>query len=402
MQTTLWTRRRWRAPSWILLLGATALLGASPGCEWTDEGQLAMTWRFNGHADERGNSPCLALGADRVVISLDGPQQAAEVVACDNVDPDYPLLWLDFVADLPVKAYGRLLRDLPAGDYAVRVFFIDAQGAELTDPAPQSHTVTVERDQVTRLDLDFPVSTGSLVARWRIGGQTPSPEICAVADASSLHVTVSPDGGGSPVAEATAPCDLAGATLVLPGLPPGDYALAGELRDATGAALTAPVVQTGLTVAEADATRATLAFAWSDFTTDLRGVLRLDLQVDGGACEAVSGLAHPPLAVRLGLRDAGDQPVSGAVAYANPQGASDCTGLSPAITADGTTLAACPATELILCDLPAGQYQVSAAAVDASDLVCYAAEQTVQVAPLPPEAAELLDLTTTDATACWP
>lgn len=386
----------------VALVALGAGVGAGAGCERVDEGQLVVTWRFNGHAKELGNSPCRGVGADRIVIQLDGPEQASDVVACDNVDPSYPLLWLSYVADLPVQAYGRRLRDVPSGRYDVRVFFIDAEGAELAEPPAATTSITVERAHTARIDLDFPVTTGSVGVRWRIGGDLPAEELCASVDASDVHVSVEPGGGGATVAEATVPCAQRDGVL-LPGLAPGDYEVTGQLLDASGAPVTGVIRETGVSVAQADTDSATLHFAWEDFTNDLRGSLRLSLLVDGGSCsDAVAALAHPPLAVRLGLLDAGSQPVVGAVAFANPAGQLDCAGLTPALTADGTSLGACPDAELILCELPAGDYTVSVGALDASDLVCYSAEEALTVAPGSAEAPVDLDLATTDATACWP
>jgi hypothetical protein len=385
----------------VATAGLLAAAGLLTACEVADVGQLAVTWRFNGHADEQGNQPCAALGADRVVIELDGPQRAAEVVACDNVDPDYPLLWLGFVGDLPVNAYGRLLRGVPPGRYEVRVLFIDEAGQELPAPAPWTGRVRVERDEVSRIDVDFAVTTGSLKARWRIGGEAPAAEICDAADASQIHLAVTPSGGGAPVAEATVGCaSLSGALLI--GLDPGDYDLSGQLLDAEGSPLTQEVASAGHTVAEADSTSVTLEFPWEGFLSPPPGNLRFQVTYDDAdtVCSAVPALAQGPLRTRMGLARGG-QPVAGVVAYANPAGQPDCAGLGAAQSLDGTTLAPCADDELIACDLPAGRYALSVSALDASDLVCYGATVDLEVTPLLPEAPAAVVLSSGDATACW-
>ena len=116
-------------------LSTLLLVTALSGCEHAPVGRLAVTWQFNGHAEEQGNNPCAGIGADRIVIELDGPKLLNEVVVCDNVSPDYPFGWLNFVTDLPVNAYGRLMRDIPKGTYQVRIFFIPPNGRTATEPS---------------------------------------------------------------------------------------------------------------------------------------------------------------------------------------------------------------------------------------------------------------------------
>jgi len=394
-------RARRLAIALVAAAGLVATAGLLTACEVADVGQLAVTWQFNGHADEQGNQPCAALGADRVVIELDGPQRAAEVVACDNVDPDYPLLWLGFVGDLPVEAYGRLLRDVPPGRYDVRILFIDKAGQELLAPEPWTGQVRVQREEVSRIDVDFAVTTGSLKARWRIGGEAPATAICDAADASQIHLAVTESGGGDPVVESTVGCASTSGALLI-GLAPGDYDLSGQLLDAEGGPLTEEVVSAGHTVVEADSASVTLDFPWERFLSPPPGNLRFQVTYDDPdtVCSEVPALAQGPLRTRMGLARGG-QPVAGVVAYANPAGQPGCAGLSAAQSLDGTTLAPCADDELIACDLPAGSYALSVSALDASDLVCYGATVDLEVTPLAPEEPEAVVLPSSDATACW-
>lgn len=248
-----------------LLPFLVVLLPALPACEFADVGTVAVTWRFNGHAAEQGNSPCASIGADRIVVELDGPDQFAEVVACDNDDPSYPLLWLGFAADLPIDAFGRQMRDVPPGRYDVRVFFIDEAGAELAAPDPWTGAITVKRDEVSRLDLDFDVTTGSISARWRVGGRTPTVDACTGADASQIHLVVS-EPGGAMVTEATVACARTSG-FILPGLTPGSYDLSGQLLDAGGSPITDMVRNADHAVDVADTTGVVLDFPWSSFTS---------------------------------------------------------------------------------------------------------------------------------------
>lgn len=117
-------------------------------------------------------------------------------------------------------------------------------------------------------------------------------------------------------------------------------------------------------------------------------------------CSAVTGLAQGPLRTRMSLSEDG-QPVTNSNAFTNPTGQTDCTGLTLAQPVDGATLAPCTDDELIVCDLPAGDYQLTISALDASDLVCYGATVDLEVTPVPPEEPEPVVVATSDATACW-
>jgi hypothetical protein len=146
-----------------------------------------------------------------------------------------------------------------------------------------------------------------------------------------------------------------------------------------------------------------LEFPWERFHTPPPGNLRF--QVTYGdrqtVCSEVTGLAHPaPLRTRMSLERDG-QPVSDAVAYANPDGQPGCAGLTVVQSLDGTTMTPCADEELIACDLPAGTYALSVSALDASDLVCYSAAVDLEVSPLPSEEPEPVVLSSGDATACW-
>ncbi len=379
----------------FLVLGS--LLAA---CEVADVGYVVVTWRFNGHAMEGDNNPCAAIGADRIVIRLDGPGTWNEVVACDNDDPNYPLLWLGFAADLPVDAYGRLLRDVKKGHYDVRVFFIDAEGQELDEPTPWTGSLTVDRDETTRVDLDFDVESGSITARWRVGGAIPNQDGCDAADASSIHLVVS-EPGGTTVTEATVGCANTSG-WILAGLDPGDYDLSGQLLDAQGSPITEMVSSTGNTVVVADTTSVVLEFPWDLFFDPPQGNLRFQVTYDDEdtVCSEVTGLAQGPLRTRMQLA-AGGTPVTGAVAYPNPDGQTDCAGLTGALTLDGAQLSPCADDALIVCDLPAGTYQLSVSALDASDLICYAATVDLDVDPAPPEEPQPAVVASSDATQCW-
>lgn len=371
-------------------------------CEVSDSGQLAVTWRLNGHAAETGANPCGAIGADRVVIELDGPVQFFEVVACDNVDPGYPLLWLNFAADLPVEAYGRLLRSVPKGRYDVRVFFIDAAGNPTADPPALEDTVTIRREEISRLDFDFAVTTGAIGTRWRVAGRSPSAEVCETVGASSIRLQAHAAGGGALAGETLSPCAVpTGAGIA--GLEPGDYDLSGQLLDAEGGPITEVVTESGLAVDALGVTAASLDFPWAGFTPPLSGSLGFVVAYDEEdlLCSEVTGLAHGPLRTRLGLVDAEGQAVTGAVAYLNPDSATTCAGLTAAQAVDGVAFAPCSDEALLVCDLQAGDYLLSVAAEDASDLVCFDATVEVEVTPLPLEEPIAVVLTSYDASACW-
>lgn len=378
------------------------LVSTFAACEVADSGQLAVTWRFNGHAAETGANPCGAVGASRVVIELDGPEQFFDVVACDNVDPGYPLLWLNFAADLPVMAYGRLLRSVPAGKYDVRVFFIDAAGNQTTDPPSLGQRITIRREEISRIDLDFTVTTGAINTRWRVAGRTPSAEVCEAVDASSIQLQAHVAGGGALAGELTSPCAVtSGAALA--GLDPGDYDVTGQLLDAEGNPITGTLTHGGLTVTALGLTAAILDFPWESFTPSLAGNLGFTVTYDDDetSCSEVTGLAHGPLQTRLALADGLGQPVTGEVAYSNPDGLTACAGLFAAQPLDGLSLAPCRNEALLVCDLQAGDYLLSVAALDASDMVCFDATVEVEVTPLPLEEPVAVVLTSLDASACW-
>jgi hypothetical protein len=365
------------------------------GCEVTTDGDLAVTWRFNGHADEEGNDACRALSAHRIVIELDGPESVSDVVACNAFSSEYPLGFLK--PGSTTWAFGHLTKDLRHGGYDVRVFFIDRDGQELTDPAPWQGTVEIARGRVTRVDLDFAVTTGRLAVGWEIASNSAA---CAQVDASHIALTVT-EAGGAPVDTAQLPCD--GEDYSLAGLAPGDYRVAGQLLDSGGAALTNEVQSSVLTVPVADVRSATLNFAWSDFTVPITGNARFELLVVNAItqCSEVADLAHGPLATRMLLTDDQGTPVPGAEAFPNPDAQEDCTGLTSPITLDGTTLGACHDVEQIICGLQVGDYALAVAAHDASDLLCYSADLALTVG-LEVGAPESLVLrASTDATDCW-
>ncbi|MDY0004013.1 MAG: hypothetical protein RBU30_22130 [Polyangia bacterium] len=371
-------------------------------CEVSDSGFLAVTWRFNGHAAEGGANPCGAVGANRVVIELDGPEQFSDVVSCDNVDPDYPLLWLGFVADLPVKAYGRLLRSVPAGKYDVRIFFIDAAGNRTLDPPELARRVTIEREEISRIDLDFSVTTGAINTRWRIAGRSPSASVCETIGASHILLQAHEAGGGALAGETLSPCAVtAGAGIA--GLEPGTYDISGQLLDSGGDPITEIQEISGLTVDVLGVTAASLGFPWASFDPPLYGNLGFFLAYDeeDTLCSEVTGLAHAPIRTRMGLADSLGQAVTGLVAYSNPGGELACAGLTAAQAVDGVTLAPCLDDALLLCDLEAGDYELTVEAADASDMVCFGAAVEVEVTPLPPEEPFAVVLTSYDASACW-
>ena len=371
-------------------------------CEVSDSGQLAVTWRLNGHAAEAGANPCGAIGASRIVIELDGPEQFYEVVACDNVDPGYPLLWLNFAADLPTSAYGRLLRSVPKGSYDVRVFFIDAAGNQTVDPPELEDRVTVEREEISRVDFNFTVTTGAINTRWRMSGRSPSAAVCEAVDASSILLQAHVAGGGALAGETLSPCAVTvGAGIA--GLEPGDYDLSGQLLDANGDPITEVMTHSGLTVDVLGVAAASLDFPWGSFTPPLSGNLGFFVAYDEetALCSDVTGLAHAPLGTRIGLTDDQGQPVTGLAAFANPDNATSCAGLTAAQAIDGLMLAPCRDEALLVCDLEAGDYLLTVAAADASDMVCFDATVEVEVTPLPLEEPIAVVLTSLDASACW-
>jgi hypothetical protein len=378
----------------LVLLGLA--LGA--GCEWSDVGDLALTWRFNGHAEETGNQPCEALGADRIVFELTGPTTVNEVVACSATNGEYPLGFLSSVVTLPTNVFARLALDVPTGDYDVRVFFIDAAGAPLADPPAQTTQITIERAEVARIDLDFAVTVGRIQARWRLDG---SPVPCAALGAATIHLAVH-EAGGTLVTESVLPCGQnTGASF--PGLPEGTYELRGQLLDAEATPVTTEAVRSGVSVQVARSTAVNLELAWSDVTVPLAGTLRFALSfgADGVACSAVPGLANGPLDdLTLGLTDAEGQPVA-ATAFANPAGQADCAGLTGGRPLDGTTPGACLDDAQIVCGLQVGDYVLAVSAADASDLVCFSSDLPLTVGLAPDEAEPLTVLPPADATACF-
>lgn len=364
------------------------------GCEVSTDGDLAVTWRFNGHANEEGTNPCGALDALRIVIELDGPETAADVVSCDALSSEYPLGYL--MPGSTTWAYGHLSKDLQHGSYDVRVFFIDADGQELAVPEPWLGSVTIERDKVTRVDLDFTVTTGRLNASWEIAGGDVT---CAQVNAATIALTVH-ESGGAEVDGVELPCD--GDDYALVGLDPGDYTVTGQLLDAGGAPLTVVLNSGTITVPVADVSAATFNFDWSDFTVPILGNARFELRMANTVtdCSEVDNLANGPLSTRMLLTDEQSNPVPGAQAFANPAAQLDCDGLTGGITLDGTTLGACHDVEQIICGLQVGDYTLSVAAHDASDLECYSADLALTVA-LDVGDAQQLVLATTDATDCW-
>lgn len=365
------------------------------GCEVTTDGDLAVTWRFNGHANELDNDPCEALGAHRIVIELDGPETVADVVACDALSSEYPLSYLQ--PGSTTWAYGHLSKDLRHGSYDVRVFFIDRDGVELPAPEPWLGSVTIKRDKVTRVDLDFAVTTGRLNASWEIAGGAAT---CAQVDASTIALTVH-EAGGAEVDNLELPCDDDDVALL--GLDPGDYTVTGQLLDTGGAPLTVAVTSGSVTLPVADVRSTSLDFHWSDFTVPITGNARFELKVttDATECSEVADLANGPLSTRMLLTDDQGLPVPAAQAFANPDAQVDCAGLTGGITLDGTTLGPCHDVEQIICGLQVGVYTLSVAAHDASDLECYSADLPLTVELDVGDPQQLVLEATTDATDCW-
>jgi hypothetical protein len=365
------------------------------GCEVTTDGDLAITWQFNGHANEEGSDPCGALGAHRIVIELEGPESVSDVVACDAFSAEYPLGYL--MVGTSTWAFGHITRDLRHGDYDVRVFFIDEDGLELAAPEAWQGAVEIRRDGLTRVDLDFAVSTGRLTASWEIDGGAAT---CSQVDASSIALTVS-EAGGAQIDAVQLDCD--GDDYVLGDLDPGTYEVTGQLLDSGGAPLTNELTLSNLTVAVADVQSANLEFAWSDFTVPIVGNTRFELLVANviTQCSEVADLAHPSLATRMTLTDDQGAGVPAATALPNPDGQLDCAGLSGGITLDGTTLGACHDVEQIICGLQVGDYTLSVQAHDASDLLCYSADLALSVGLEVGDPAGLVLRATADATDCW-
>lgn len=378
----------------IVTLGILLLpMGA---CETSTDGDLAVTWRFNGHADENGNDPCGAVDAHRLVIELDGPESVSDVVACDAMSSDYPLGYL--MVGSSTWAFGHVTKDLRHGSYDVRVFFIDRDGQALASPAAWQGAAEIKRDKVTRLDLDFAVTTGRLSATWEISGGAAS---CAQVDASSIALTVR-ESGGAEVDAVVLDCDD-GAGYSLADLPPGDYEVTGQLLDSGGTPITLELLRSNLTVAVADVRSTTLDFAWSDFTVPIVGNARFELLVANTItqCSEVTNLAHGPLATRMLLTDDLGAPVPTATALPNPDSQLDCAGLSGGATLDGTTLGTCHDVEQIICGLQVGDYTLSVQAHDASDLLCYSADLALTVGLEVGDPASLVLRASTDATDCW-
>ncbi|MFH2007181.1 MAG: hypothetical protein ABI333_11390 [bacterium] len=376
-----------------ILLGVLLILAA--GCEVSQDGDLAVTWRFNGHAEEQGNDPCAAIDADRIVIELAGPEQVADVVACDSFDPKYPLSFL--AAGTTTWAFSRLTKDLDVGTYQLRVFFLDPDDRELDDPPAHVGTVKIESAKTTRLDLDFPVSTGRIRASWQIAGGTGA---CTEIGAATIALTLA-EVGGAAVDDVELPCD--GDNYSMPGLTPGSYEITGQLQDVQGTPITNVLTRTDLTVETADLTTTSLNFAWSDFTIPIEGNARFELLVANTitSCSEVPDLANGPLFTRMLLTAAGGTPIPTAEAQPNPDGQTDCTGLAAGQTLDGTTVAGCQDVEQIICGLQVGDYTLSVEALDASDLVCYGADLELHVGLTVGDPERLVLRATQDATACW-
>ncbi len=364
-------------------------------CEITTDGDLAVTWQFNGHANEDGNDPCGALGAHRIVIELDGPESVSDVVACDSFSAQYPLGYL--MVGSSTWAFGHVTKDLQYGNYDVRIFFIDQAGQELAAPEPKLGVVEIKRGGVTRVDLDFAVSTGRLTASWEIAGGAAT---CAQVGASSIALTVH-EAGGALVDAVQLDCD--GDTYSLADLAPGTYEVTGQLLDSGDTPLTNVLGTGNLTVVAADVQSATLDFGWSDFTIPILGNARFELLVANAItqCSEVPDLAQPPLATRMLLTDDQGAAVVAASALPNPDGQVDCTGLSGGITLDGTTLGTCHDVEQIICGLQVGDYTLSVQAHDASDLLCYSADLALSVGLEVGDPESLVLRATTDATDCW-
>ncbi len=397
------TRGDHAAYSWPMRYRTIATLGVTlgffllplSGCEVSTDGDLAVTWQFNGHAAENGNDPCGALGAHRIVIELQGAESVSDVVACDSLSSEFPLGYLQ--PGSTTWAFGHVTKDLAHGSYDVRVFFIDREGNELTAPDTWQGKVTIDRNKTTRVDLDFDVTTGRLSVDWEIDGGSAT---CAQVDASTIALTVF-DSGNTELDSVLLPCD--GADYALVGLAPGDYSVRGELLNAGGTAITNQLLSSNLTVDIADVRSTTLNFGWSDFTVPIVGNTRFELLVANSItqCSEVDTLAHGPLATRMMLTDDQGTPVVGATAYANPDAQMDCAGLSGDITLDGTTLGACHDVEQIICGLQVGDYTLSVQAHDASDLLCYSADLPLTVGLEVGEPESLTLRASTDATDCW-
>jgi hypothetical protein len=360
------------------------------------DGDLAVTWRFNGHADEEGNDPCGAVNAHCIVIELDGPESVSDVVACDTFSSEYPLGYLS--AGSTTWAFGHVTKDLRHGSYDVRVFFIDRDGQELAAPEPWQGAVEIERDRVTRVDLDFAVTTCGLRASWEIAGDTAS---CSQVDASFIALTVS-EAGGAELDAVQLDCDD-GYGYSLTGLDPGDFDVTGQLLDSDGAPITYEVTYSNLSVSTADSTDITLDFTWSDFIVPILGNARFELRVDNAIthCSDVPDLAQGPLATRMVLTDDQGATVPTATAFANPDAQLDCDGLTGGTTLDGTTLGACHDVEQIICGLQVGDYTLSVQAHDASDLLCYSADLALTVGLEVGDPERLVLGATLDATDCW-
>lgn len=378
----------------IVILGVFLIpLGA---CEVSTDGDLAITWQFNGHGDEEGNDPCGAVNAHRIVIELDGPESVSDVVACDALSSEYPLGYL--MTGSSTWAFGHVTKDLRHGSYDVRVFFIDQDGQELGAPEAWQGSVKIEKDEVSRVDLEFGVTTGRLNATWQIAGGAAT---CAQIDASSISLTVS-EVGGAEVDAVTMDCDDSD-FYSLWDLTPGDYEVTGQLLDSGGTPITLALLRSNLSVAVADVQSTSLSFEWSDFTIPIVGNARFELQIANAItqCSEVTDLAQGPLGTRMLLTDDQDTPVPGAIALPNPAGQTDCAGLTAPITLDGTTLGACHDVEQIICGLQVGDYTLSVQAHDASDLLCYSADLALTVGFEVGDPQTLRLLATTDATDCW-
>ncbi len=376
-----------------VMLGIVLLLAG--GCEVTTDGDLAITWRFNGHADELGNDPCGALGAHRLVVELKGPEAVSDVVACDAFSSSFPLGYLQ--PGSTTWAFGHVTKDLARGSYDVRVFFIDRHGNELSYPEPWQGSARVSRNRTTRLDLDFAVDTGALEVGWALAGGDAA---CEQVDASYVALSVSTAEGAE---VESVQLDCGAPDHVLLGLTPGDYSVTGQLLDDAGSPITTEVQSGAIAVAAADMSSTRLDFAWSSFTVPILGNARFELVVGNviTQCSEVDDLANGPLSTRMLLADDQGTPVAGAQAYPNPDSQLDCTDLTGGVSLDGTTLGPCQDVEQIICGLQVGSYTLSVQALDASDLLCYSADLALTVNLDVGDPSRLTLQAVADATDCW-
>jgi hypothetical protein len=277
------------------------------------------------------------------------------------------------------------------------VFFLGSDDQALTDPPPYEGSVKIENAKITRLDLDFPVSTGRIRASWQIAGGTTD---CTEIGADAIALTLA-EVGGSPMDDVVLPCD--GDDYSMLGLTAGSYEITGQLLDDQGTPITRVLTRTDIAVETADLTATSLNFAWSDFTIPIVGNARFELLVANTitSCSEVPDLANGPLFTRMLLTSSGGDPVPTAEAQPNPDGQTDCAGLAAGQTLDGTTVAGCLDVEQIICGLQVGSYTLSVEALDASDWVCYGADLALDVGLTVGDPESLVIRATQDATACW-